>query len=342
MRLYGFINVFKLKPTFLQPVFWDNKLEKAYFQHSENKMTISSFELADLDFYIKNADFITYPETDVIVQTGSTVVFAINMGKYIFWGDYLDTLNIIKIFIENKKYFSDFPGFYNTCMQFFEIYNDKVLPDIKIAEKIENRIIKYLFDFCKYDIDRTDFVDIYFQNKEISKLWTIDIIKDLIFSMVRIRKTERYIYSLLYNHWGVDLSQPLTPFKNELSFSVDLNSSDVDSIIENMIDYNKTDRLFILDFLKINSGYVLVAENYLTKEKWFIATYSINEQRIYKLIFVLINELLVHRSEKLYLIINDQIIENNTACRKFFARNSDKIKIVEFPAGYKLQKRFKL
>lgn len=305
-------------------------------------MTISSFEPADLDFYVKNADFIAYPETDVIVQTGSTVIFSIYMDKHIFWGDYLDILNAIKVFVENKESFTDFPGFYNTCIQFLEIYKTKVLPDVKITKAIENRVIKSLFDFCSYDeLDRTDFVDLYFQNKEVPRLWTIRIIKDLIFSMVRVRKTEEYIYSLLYDYWGWDLSQPLTPFKNELSIFTELEYFDVDSIITDIINYNNINHLFTLDFLTINTGYVLVAENYLTKEKRFIATRSRSERRIYQLFFELTNELLSSKKEKLYLVINSSEIEKNVFCQNFFVTNSDKIQVVEFPSGYRIERRFK-
>lgn len=342
MRLLGFINVFKLNPTFLQPVFWNGKSNKAYFQHSEDKMTISSFEPADLNYYIENADFIAYPETDVLVQTGSTVIFSIYMDKHIFWGDYLDILNIIKVFIDNKDSFVDFPGFYNTCIHFLETYRTKVLPDVKISKAVENKIIKSLFDFCSYDeLDRTDFIDLYFQRKEVPKLWTIRIIKDLVFSMVRVRKTEEYIYSLLDKYWGLDLSQPLTPFKKELNAYEGLEYLDVDSIITDIINYNNISHLFTLDFLTISIGYVLIAENYLTKEKRFIATRSCNERRIYQLFSELTNELLSSEKEKLYLVINSSKIEKNAFCINFFSVNSDRIQVVEFPTGYRIEKRFK-
>lgn len=340
MRLLGFINVFNLNPSFLQPVFWSDKLKKAYFQHSENTMTISTFEQADLDFYIDNAKFIVYPEKDIIVQAGSTVIFAICIDKHIFLGDFLDIKEIVQISIENKEEFSDFPGFYNTCVQFLDAYKNKCLPDIELSKQLQHRVIRSLSNFCSYvDTDRTDFVDLYFRNKRVPKFWTISIVKDLVFSLARIRKSEEYICSLLSDYWGLDISQQLTPFREELDALPELEYFDVDSFLSDIINsYNAKD-LYIVDFLKTKLGHILIAENYFTNVKSFISTKICGEEVIYRLFSEFANELLRNSDKKLYLVINSFKIIENTRCNKFFSANSDKIQILELPTGYKLEKR---
>lgn len=395
MRLLGFINVFNQNPTFLQPVYWDDKLGMAYFQHSEDKVTISSFEQADLEYYIKNAKYIVYPEKDIFVQTGSTVIFAVYVDGYTFWGDYLNMQNTLQVFINYKETLAGFPGFYNTCVQFINEYKGKLLPDVKIKKALENEVIRSLFEFCSYsegdqldfidsnfwikklydfhtfdfidckplaDIEitkpiehkafkhyfdiysgqksnRPSFVDLYFQNKIVPKLWTVDVIKDLIFSLARIRKTEDYVRSLLNVRWELDISEPLTPFREDLDYFPDLAHTDIDSFIEEEISSNNIENLYIIDFLKIKTGYVLIAENHFTKIKSFIATRLCGERNIEQLFNGLMEELLKNETKKLYLVINSSRIEKVAKQSRYIAKYSDKIRIIELPISNRLEMR---
>lgn len=395
MRLLGFINVFNQNPTFLQPVYWDDKLGMAYFQHSEDKVTISSFEQADLEYYIKNAKYIVYPEKDIFVQTGSTVIFAVYVDGYTFWGDYLNMQNTLQVFINNKEALAGFPGFYNTCVQFINEYKGKPLPDVKIKKTLENAVIRSLFEFCSYsesdqldfidsyfwnkklfefqtfdfkdcrplaDIEitkpiehksfkhyldiysgqksnRPNFVDLYFQNKIVPKLWTVDVIKDLIFSLARIRKAEDYVRSLLKVRWGLDISEPLTPFREDLGYFPDLAHTDIDSFIEDAISSNNIENLYIIDFLKIKAGYVLIAENHFTKIKSFVATRLYGERNIEQLFNGLMEELLKNETKKLYLVINSSRIEKVAKQSRYFATHSDRIRIIELPISNRLEMR---
>lgn len=390
MRLLGFINVFNQNPTFLQPVYWDDKLGMACFQHSEDKVTISSFEQADLEYYIKNSKYIVYPEKDIFVQPGSTVIFAVYVDGYTFWGDYLDMQNTLQVFINNKEILDGFPGFYNTCAQFVDEYKGKRIPDVKIKKTLENVVIRSLFDFCSYSesnqfnfIDscfrskelfefqtydftdckfladtestkafkyypniytgqksnRPSFVDLYFQNKIVPKLWTVDVVKDLIFSLSRIRKTEDYVRSLLYFRWGLDISAPLTPFREDLSYSPDLAQTDIDSIIEDAILSNNIENLYIIDFLKIKAGHVLIAEDHFTRIKFFVATRLCGERNIEQLFNGLMEELLKNETKKLYLVINSLRIEKVAKQSRSFVKHSDKIRIIELPISNRLEMR---
>lgn len=389
MRLLGFINVFNQNPTFLQPVYWDDEQKKAYFQHSDDKVTISSFQQADLQYYTKNAKFILYPEKDIYIQTGSTVIFAIYVDGHTFWGDYLSIQNTIRIFIDNRESLTKFPGFYNTCVQFIDEYENKSLPDIRITKSLENIIIRRLFEFCSYKesdhldymdfffrskslvelqsfdwvdckqlapspieyegtkhfveafssqkANRPNFVDLYFQKKIVPKLWTVDVIKDLIFSLARIRKTENYIRTLLFERWGLDILESLTPFREDLLCFPDLAITDIDDFIETAISFNSIENLYIIDFLKIKAGHLLIAENYFTKEKSFIATRSCSERIIEHLYNELIGELANNNAKKLYIVLNDSRIEKIAKQNLFFSKHPSKIRIVEFPISNKIE-----
>lgn len=388
MRLLGFINVFNQNPTFLQPVYWDDKLDVAYFQHSEDKVTISSFEQADLEYYINNSKFIVYPEKDILVQLGSTVIFAIYIDGYTFWGDYLNMQNILQVFINNKEMLEGLPGFYNTSVQFINEYKGKRFPDVELKKTLEDVVTRSLFEFCSYsesdqidyidscfhnknlfkfqtfdfidcespaDIEctkalkhyyniyseyknkRLSFVDLYFQNKIVPKVWTVDVVIDLIFSLARIRKTEDYVRTLLIDRWELDISVPLTPFREDLRYYPDLVHTDIDTIIEEAISFNKIENLYIIDFLKIKTGHVLIAENHFTKIKHFVATRLYGERNIEQLFIGLMEELLKNETKRLYLVMNSSRIEKVAKQSRYFSKHSDKVRFIELPISNRLE-----
>lgn len=377
LRLWGFINVFNQNPTFLQPVYYDKKLGSFFFQHSENKVTISSFEQADMGFYIGNAKFLVYPDENITVRIGSTVIFAVYMDGYIFWGDYLDIQDKLHFFTDSEEIHSHFPGFYNTCIQFLDEYKSKHIPDVKIDKVLENAIINKLFRPCSYYVSEPfnlgkskfipgftssnclysedsrwivqqhniygnrarrnyKFIDLYFQNKITPKLWTVDAIRDLIFSLARIRKSADYVLSLLNARWKVDFTEPLTPFREDLSYFPDLLDTDIITFSNELMLADGIDNWYIIDFLEVKSGYVLIAEKHPAMVKSFVGTHFYGRRNTELLLNKLVEELLKHIKGKLCLVINSAYIERIAKQSKLFADNSDKIRIIELPISNKI------
>ena len=337
MILLGFVNVFDLCPSFLQPVFWDPTHGKALFQHSENQMTISSFQEADLEYYKAHSTFIEYPNNDINVNIGSTVIFAIYIDSRVFWGDYIDIIEVVQLVINNKTYFSDYLGFYNTCLQFNDTYQKKELPSIRVENQISKKVVDCLYDFCNYiNTDETRFVDLHFRNKTVPKYWTVSVVQDLVYWLSRTRVSKEYICSMLHREWGVDLSAPIMPFGNFLV------ETDVEQFVLDLVFPCSAENLIIIDYLQIKTGYLLIAEEFLTKTKHFVAIRNHSSRIIIHKITVLVKELLRKAVGPIQLIINNDIIaeqilklkERNE--RKQRRNGFSRIKIIERPSDLRI------
>lgn len=337
MRLYGFINVFNQEPTFLQPVFCQNDKNNKqiyFFQHSENKTTISSFENADLEYYEEYSSIIVLPQKDIKVQIGSTVVFAIYIDKKVFWGDYVDIQNFFVSHPKIQKTYINYPGFLNTSKHFVDEYKNKKVEDLELPRSLRQEIRSSLFYFCtSTETDESRFVDLYFCNKQVPKFWTIPVVGDLIFSLSRIRRSEEYVRSLVNGILHLDLSQPLIPFRERLTSLSDVHADDFFPSIDFLFEDIGIRDLYVIDCIKSTSSYILVAENYRNKSKRFLLLKTVNVEGIRTKLIGLIEELASETTDKLHLIINSLIIEE---CLTRYGSNCldpSKVQLIEFPIG---------
>ena len=340
MRLYGFINVFNQNPTFLQPVFCKKRTNNRlsyFFQHSENKTTITSFEDADLEYYKDYSELIILPINDIEVQVGSAVIFAVILDAKIYWGDFIDIQNFIISHEVLQQFSPRYPGFAKTCQHYLEEYHSKTVKDDDIPPSLKQEIKSDLFFYPNSsETDDSKFVDLYFWKKEVPKFWTISLVADLIYSRLRIRRSEQYVKSLINDFLQINISEPLVAFREKIAELNDVQDFEFDFSIKSMIEDEDIQDFYIIDFIKCADFYSLTAENYITKRKRFMFFKSDNKNSIQERLFTMIEELLKESSDKLFLILNSKVIQECYFKNKADKFDQSKIEIVEYPASSKV------
>lgn len=93
-RLYALINVFKIIPTFLLPVFSDGS---EYYAQNFNKCTITSFTKLDLDYFIKCQSKIHYNiDCHKKFECNGEALYGISLDGDIVYGNYTEIASVIE------------------------------------------------------------------------------------------------------------------------------------------------------------------------------------------------------------------------------------------------------